>query len=530
MGRKWLLKRPLTIEEILAWATAHREATGKWPTKDSGRIAAAKFETWIAVDHALRVGLRDLPGASSLAQLLAEKYGVRNTRDLPPLTTAQILQWADAHHERTGSWPSADSGTIPDSGGEKWHCINAALREGGRRMSGGSSLTKLLAEKRGARNRRRPPPLTEGVILKWADAFHERTGSWPTAKSGPIPDAPGETWTAVQMALRFGRRSLPGGSSLALLLAEKRGVRNRLSLPNLSIAQILCWADAFHERTGNWPGMESGPIPEAPGETWTAVNHALRRGSRGLRGSCSLAELLAIERDVRNQSSVPSLNRKQILAWADAHHRRTGSWPMQQSGAIFESPGDTWWAIDAALRDGNRGLRPGSSLPQLLARFRGRRNPSELPPLTKKKILAWADAHHERTGKWPNVNSGAVMDAPAEKWDLIDNALRQGHRGQPGGSSLLLLLVKKRGVRNPLNLPPLTEEQILRWADLHFHRFGTWPKYNSGPIIDAAPETWAGVDSALNKGKRELTGGSSLAKFLHKTGRGPTKSGVIKGR
>jgi hypothetical protein len=67
MGRKWLLKRPLTIEEILASATAHREATGKWPTKDSGRIAAAKFETWIAVDHALRVGLRDLPGGGSLA-------------------------------------------------------------------------------------------------------------------------------------------------------------------------------------------------------------------------------------------------------------------------------------------------------------------------------------------------------------------------------------------------------------------------------------------------------------------------------
>jgi hypothetical protein len=139
--------------------------------------------------------------------------------------------------------------------------------------------------------------------------------------------------------------------------------------------------------------------------------------------------------------------------------------------------------------------------------------------LTKKKILAWADAHHERTGKWPNVNSGAVMDAPGEKWDLIDNALRQGHRGQPGGSSLLLLLVKKRGVRNPLNLPRLTEEQILRWADLHFQRFGTWPKYNSGPIVDAAHETWAGVDSALNKGKRELTGGSSLAKLLHKAGR-----------
>jgi hypothetical protein len=38
MGRKWLMKRPLTIEEILAWATAHREATDRRPTMDSCRI------------------------------------------------------------------------------------------------------------------------------------------------------------------------------------------------------------------------------------------------------------------------------------------------------------------------------------------------------------------------------------------------------------------------------------------------------------------------------------------------------------
>jgi hypothetical protein len=309
---------------------------------------------------------------------------------------------------------------------------------------------------------------------------------------------------------------MAGGSSLALLLAEKRRVRNAWSRPNLSIQQVLSWADAFHEKTGNWPGIESGPIAEAPGETWNAVNHALKRGSRGLPGGCSLAELIAVERGVRNLSSVPNLTKKQILAWADAHHRRTGEWPSQPSGPIPESPGDTWWAVDAALRDGNRGLRPGSSLARLLAQHRGRRNHLALPPLTKKKILAWADKHHERTGKWPNVNSGSVVDDADERWDLIDNALRVGHRGQPGGSSLLLLLVKKRGVRNPLHLPPLTEEEILRWADLHLERTGTWPKYNYGPIADAPGETWAGVDNALRCGKRGLVGGSSLAKLLGK--------------
>jgi hypothetical protein len=81
------------------------------------------------------------------------------------------------------------------------------------------------------------------------------------------------------------------------------------------------------------------------------------------------------------------------------------------------------------------------------------------------------------------------------------------------------LLVKKRGVRNTRNLPPLTQEQILRWADRYFQRTGQWPKYTCGPIAEAPGETWAVVDNAQRKGKRGLPGGSSLAKLLAATGR-----------
>lgn len=138
----------------------------------------------------------------------------------------------------------------------------------------------------------------------------------------------------------------------------------------------------------------------------------------------------------------------------------------------------------------------------------------ERPALSESNILAWADAHQRRTGKWPNVNSGSVVDAPGEKWKLIDYALRQGCRQLEGGSSLLQLLVKKRGVRHPLRLPHLTEELIMYWAELHYHRTGTWPKYDSGPIWRGDGETWAQVDNALRLGKRKLPGRSSLAKFL----------------
>src|SRR5207253_159589 len=114
---------------------------------------------------------------------------------------------------------------------------------------------------------------------------------------------------------------------------------NVWSRPDLSLQQILDWADAFHERWGQWPGIESGAICDAPGETWDAVNHALVRGKRGLPGGRSLAQLLALERGVRNRYDLPNLTRKQILLWADAHQRRSGDWPTRQSGAIVESLG-----------------------------------------------------------------------------------------------------------------------------------------------------------------------------------------------
>ena len=132
MQPRRLRKRPLDLRDILAWASAHREATGQWPGKGSGLISGNRFETWLGVDRALRDGLRGLPGGSSLARLLAEVLGARNLHDLPPLPPEQILLWADEHRQRTGAWPTARSGPIPHAGGEKWHSIDNALRQGGR--------------------------------------------------------------------------------------------------------------------------------------------------------------------------------------------------------------------------------------------------------------------------------------------------------------------------------------------------------------------------------------------------------------
>src|SRR5438128_75407 len=143
----------------------------------------------------------------------------------PLLYVDQILQWADAWHARRGCWPRGDSGAIPESHGDNWSTVNVALRQGHRGLLRGSSLAQLLAERRGVRNRMRLPPFEVRQILAWADAHHRRTGDWPSRTSGSILEAPGETWMAVDMALHHGKRGLPGGSSLVLLLAQERGRR-----------------------------------------------------------------------------------------------------------------------------------------------------------------------------------------------------------------------------------------------------------------------------------------------------------------
>src|SRR5947209_8765819 len=199
-----------------------------------------------------------------------------------------------------------------------------------------------------------------------------------------------------------------------------------------------------------------------------------------------------------------SLTARRILAWADAHFAATGRWPTAASGAVAAVPGETWNALNLALRDGLRGLPGGDSLARLLARGRGKRNPAGLAPLAVKKVLAWADAHHARTGEWPKCNGGPVAECPAEAWPNLDAALRQGFRGLPGGDSLPRLLARRRGVRNRGALPRLTKGQVLAWARAHRRRKGKWPTVLAGPIRGAGGETWWSVDRALRAGRLRL--------------------------
>jgi hypothetical protein len=459
--RRRLARTELSEPQILAWADAYHARTGQWPRSKSGLVRDQLGESWRKIDAALRYGLRGLTGGSSRARLLAQRRGVRNLWDLPPFAIQQILAWSDNYRRRTGHWPMSKSGAVPEAPGETWRAADRALRIGIRGLPGGSSLARLLTAQRHARNLHHQPRLTIGRILTLADGHHRRTGSWPTSKSGTVREAPGENWGAVNIALQCGRRGLPAGSSLARLLAARRDVRNPKDLPRLTCRQVLAWARAHRRRTGGWPTATSGPIPEAPGETWGPVRSALLGGYRGLPVGLTLGRLIGARQSVPRGSSRPQLTLSRVLAWADAHHRCTGNWPRARTIPGPKAHGETWRTIDQALRTGQRGLTGGLSLARLLAEqrdvrsrhyapllrrrgiliwARALRNRASLPRLSVARVLAWAREHRRRMDSWPDRDSGPVTGVAGETWLAIDLALRFGHRGLPGGSSLTHLV------------------------------------------------------------------------------------------
>ena len=96
--------------------------------------------------------------------------------------------------------------------------------------------------------------------------------------------------------------------------------------------------------------------------------------------------------------------------------------------------------MNTALKRGLRGLPGGTTLAQLLARYRGHRPTRSGPRLSLQQIVRLAQEHERRTGKWPTRHSGDIPGTE-ETWASIEAALRGGWRGLPRGQSLFRLRV-----------------------------------------------------------------------------------------
>ncbi len=254
-------------------------------------------------------------------------------------------------------------------------------------------------------------------VLWLADRYHDHYGKWPKTVSGRVDFGSGFTWQAVDRWLRDGSRGLPGGISLADLLAEHRGARKRAMASDFDVESILAKADSYYKKHAKWPKFNSGPVSGWPGETWQKVNSALSKGIRGLHGGSTLTQLLYERRGADMFAWAPRLTYDKILAWVDSHYAFTNKWPHDRDGEIADAPSETWLGVNFAMVRGTRGLEPGLSLAALLQQKRGIRSKRYAPGLNTETILKWADAYYERTGKWPVSNSGGLVESPDDSWN-----------------------------------------------------------------------------------------------------------------
>lgn len=274
----------LTIDQILRWADAHHKRTGAWPISRSGPAGGSAGRTWEGIDTSLRKGGNGLPGGSSLSRLLRQRRGVADARQaMPELSQSDILRWIDAHHARTGKYPGRESGRVSVQFDITWATIDRRLRQGGARMPGRSSLSELIRRERGVWDARGNHPLSPKLILQWADEHKRRTGRWPVTLSGPVLGHEPETWAAVDVAMRNGRRGYRGPGSLSRLLAQQRGytpnyrprAKSKLKPKSKPKSKPAPRKAASKRR----PTRRGGGGP-GPGVDWRAIQSLLRKRRR----------------------------------------------------------------------------------------------------------------------------------------------------------------------------------------------------------------------------------------------------------
>jgi hypothetical protein len=197
--------------------------------------------------------------------------------------------------------------------------------------------------------------------------------------------------------------------------------------PPLTVPMILEWIDAHTKRTGVWPNKFSGPVADGNlGDNCRRIDNALKLGLRGLLGGYSLAKLLVETRGVRVKYYAPDLTETQIREWADRHFATTGDWPTEQNGAVPGEKGEGCHNIDAALRQGLRGLPGGMAEDYYEGNLRHRRR------------------HLGREARSPEQIRPAKADAQA------DTGLGEGPPRAPRGIGNRRVGADHRGTRGDL--------------------------------------------------------------------------------
>jgi hypothetical protein len=204
-----------------------------------------------------------------------------NPIETPTTSTTEetVIAAAVRYHERTGKWPTSESGDATEDFGYEvtWETISRVLF--GRKAGYLDWFLRPLMEWRGV------APILRTVVVSWV-----HTGLWPTAGSMPGPfDGP---WVTVDAAL-----TLNGYAPLSKQIEQlARTVDREVILRNVSSSAIAAAAQRHHNRTGRWPTSHMDRdervsfVPPSMIVTWGEVAAAVRQGLDGM----SLDEMLGL--------------------------------------------------------------------------------------------------------------------------------------------------------------------------------------------------------------------------------------------
>ncbi|MDC0274489.1 hypothetical protein OAK91_07135, partial [Planctomycetaceae bacterium] len=288
----------------------------------------------------------------------------------------------------------------------------------------------------------------------------------------------------------------------------------------LTVSQILSWADEHHKRTGKWPKHNSGKVHEQD-ETWNAIDFSLKTGGRGLKEQLSLAKLLWERRGVKWRRRKRSLNLDWIQEQAIHYYYMTGKWPTNTSGEIFDT-GENWMNIQIALQTGDHGLKGGQSLEQLLYEFSTTLNDTDKAKIPKKDLalgFIYSKIYEYRnlTGKWPKSNAPVDSDQNL-RWGRLYYQLKIGFEGLPRGINLNALIDAIKIDKHDKFTPhKLTKAWIKKQSQIFYsvnHEFPNPRKTGYLRYIGRTNLSWESIDLALKFGLRGLNGGSSLVSLF----------------
>jgi hypothetical protein len=199
------------------------------PQSTDENVPGIEGLSWANIDRRLREGSYGLPGGSSLAQLIRERFSIRDQVIVPTIPLEMIHSWVESYLAEYREKPTAKSGKIKYASGEfqglSWHSVNQAIKTGKTSLPKGSTLADYIAATFGIKNPKKAVAITKSLVLKWVDQFMQKHERKPTVNDGIIEfagaDFPGLTWRLLNNYLSKGGRSLQGGSSLSKLIKEK---------------------------------------------------------------------------------------------------------------------------------------------------------------------------------------------------------------------------------------------------------------------------------------------------------------------